>query len=123
MAMSSDLTLGTVTYSSTVIKSNSTLRANAARPIEDPEVLTISHEIAKNGKVSSVILIDDNEALPCTTTCNTPTTSNVRAMFKLQYNPLDGRAGLVTSITYVINQLQLALNDATVMAKFVNKEH
>lgn len=122
--LDSSIVLGTETFSATVVKPKSTLRANAARKLEDPATLFISHETQKNGTVSSVAIIDDTETVPCNDACQiTPGSSTVRAMFKLQYDPTSGRPDLVIACNAVIAEMILLLSDVNIMDQFINQEH
>lgn len=124
MSISTDVTLGLAVYSATVTRPTSTIRNDSSQPIDEPIALTISHETAKNGKVSSVVYIDISEKVPCTSTCQvTPGLSNVRGQFKLSYNPLDGATDLAAHTALAIEQIKLFLGDAALVAKFMNKEH
>lgn len=122
--MESDITLGVNVYSTQVVKPTSTIRGDASREIEDPAILTVSHETGKNGRVSSVMIIDDSALVPCNDACSTtPGISNVRGMIKLQYDPTDGRANLDTVLMVVLAELMALLADSALMTKFRNKEH
>lgn len=129
MAMLSDITLSStnrpsIVYSATLVKPSSTLRSNAVADISDPETLLISHETQKNGKVNSAIILDYGQIIPCDTTCGTEARfENIRAMFKLTYNPLSGFVAPEEAITALIEQLQAALADDDLMLKFRNREH
>lgn len=124
MSMSSDITLGTDLFSTIVVKPRSTIRSNPAQLASEPETLTISHEVASNGRISSVFIIDDGTMVPCNDACaTTPTMSNVRGMIKLQYNPNEGNTDIDISVAAVIEYLKALLADDALMTKFRNQEH
>lgn len=124
MSMSSDITLSVDTYSVITQRANSTVRSNPTATTVNPEYLTVSHEIAKSGKVSSAVMLDDLTSVPCNDTCQlTPGISTVRAMFKLQYNPNEGDPDIEGAITDVITKLNAFLADSTLITKFRNREH
>lgn len=124
MSMSTDITLGTASYSTTVSRPTSTVRNDGTQPIDEPISLTVSHETAKNGKVNSVVYIDIIEKVPCDSACQlTPGVSGVRGQFKLSYNPLEGAADLAANTALAIDQIKLFLSDTALVAKLLNKEH
>jgi len=114
----SDLTVGTRTYSLRSQRMSSSLRGDATRTVSNPRLLTISHETAKNGKVSSVMMIDDTAVV---TNGTSVVNDTIRVMVKLQYNPLVGRTDITTTIMAAIDELQALLVEANV-TKLLNKE-
>lgn len=124
MAMSPDITIDAVTYSSSIVKPNSTVRADATQPVTDPDYMTVSHETAQNGRVSSVIIFEDIKAIPCNDTCQiVPGQSSIKAMLKIQYNPKDGREDFNAALVNLLAAINTASGDAALMDKFLNKEH
>jgi hypothetical protein len=122
--MSANITLDSKVYSTTSVKSNSTIRKDGARPIEDPALLTISHETAKSGRVNSVMIIDDTVMVPCNDTCQiVPGVSSIKGLVKFSYNPKEGRTDLRTSLDSIVAQLTAMLGNQTLMDQFFNLEH
>lgn len=125
MSFSDEITLGTVpvAYKATVIRPQSTVRSDSSTSNGIAE-LTISHEVAKNGRVNSVVYLDNGEVIPCNDTCAiSPTVDNIRAMFKISYNPHGGRGDLDVSLGLIIDELTSFLEDGLKIEKFLNKEH
>jgi hypothetical protein len=122
--MSADITLGSSVYSTTSVKSNSTIRKNGARPIEDPALFTVSHEVAKSGRINSVMIIDDTVMVPCNDTCQVvPGVSSIKGLVKFSYNPKEGRTDLRTSLETIAAELISMLESQTRMDQFFNLEH
>lgn len=113
-------TVPVATFSLVSQRATSSLRADPAMPLEEPRTLTISHETQKNGRVASVIYIDDLQTV--TSSSVLPTLSSVRLQLKLQYNPTEGRTDLDTVIPEIYAQLKEILTTAN-LTKFLNKEH
>jgi hypothetical protein len=116
-----DLALDTTTFSLVTERPTSSLRADATAALDNPSLCNISHETAKNGKVSSVIYFDDDKI--STDANGIVTSSLVRTQFKVAYNPNEGRTDIETVIARQIVLLQAFLNGAGNVDKFVNKEH
>lgn len=121
MAFSDDIVLGTKTYSLTIQRPTNSVRSDSTLAVDTPHLVTLSHETAKNGKVSSVAIVDFTAATTCTDTCGSAY-DDVRAMFKLQYNPTIGVVNLDTVIDNSIADLIAFLSDSANLAKLKNKE-
>jgi hypothetical protein len=118
-----DITIGTNVYSLTSQRTNSSLRSDPSTGLDNPNLMTISHEVAKNGKVSSVVILDSEVVVPCTDTCTiTPASDTIRLQLKVQYNPLIGRTDTATEIERLRVLLVTFASNATSFAKFLNKE-
>lgn len=116
----SDITIGSQTFSAVTSYGSSTIRRKTGEPVSEPTDLTISHEVAKNGRVSSAVIIDDVKVVSDT---NGIVTDNVRALVKLQYNPASGRSTLDADIRALIDDLVTFLGVAGNVDKLVNREH
>lgn len=125
MAFPSDIVLTDRTFMSVVTTPRSTVRSRAEADLLNPESLTISHEVAKNGKISSVVYREDLTVLPCgADACSTTAqTSAVRAQFKISYNPKMGDVNLDAALDDVIADLIVFLSDTSNIAKLINQEH
>lgn len=116
----SDITIGTNTYSLTTQRASSSVRSDASQPLESPVMLNVGHEVGKLGRVSTVVYLDSMETL--TGEDGIPKDDTVRAQFKIQYDPTLGRVGLETEIERLRDQLIAFLGDATNWTKLLNKE-
>lgn len=114
-----DITLNTKVYSLTSTRPNGSLRRVATRPVSEPLSLTISHETAKSGRVSTVAYIDDVAVVQIGSSA--PVADNIRVMVKIQYNPLSGRTGVEDSISAAVADL-VALMSAENIDKLLNRE-
>lgn len=124
MAFAPDLTVLTEVYSLTETRAKSSLRSDATMALDEPNHLTIAHEVGRNGRVSSVIYFDSLKALGCGDVCSTtPTTDTIRAQFKVQYNPTVGREDTTTELDFVIQALIAFISEPTNIVKLVNQEH
>jgi len=124
MAFASDIIIGTATFSASTIKSNSTVRGNPASDLDNPDNLTISHETASSGRVSSVVILDEGYVIPCNDTCGTaPALDKTRVLFKIQYDPATGPADLKIALTAQIAAMVAFVSDAANVIKLLNKEH
>jgi hypothetical protein len=121
MSYSNDITLGTVVYSLRSQRTNSTVRSDATQATTEPSLLTISHEIAKNGRVSSAVIFDDTKVVTSSET--TPVVSTDKAVFKFQFNPLDGRTDHSTVFNALCDQLVAFLSVQDNRDKLINQEH
>jgi hypothetical protein len=115
-----DITLDTRTYSLKSQRTASSVRSDASAPVSEPNLLTISHETAKNGRVSSVIILEDQAVI--TSVSTTPLVDSIKCQFKLQYNPLVGRTDVETVILDLIAKLSAGINDSAFIDKFLNQE-
>lgn len=124
MAFSDPITIDATDYSVVSANSKSTLRANALQDLDKPELLTISHETAASGKVSSVIILDFGYPVACDTTCGTAASiEKDRVMLKVQYNPIKGEADQKVVLTAMIADIVLFLTNSANVIKLLNKEH
>jgi hypothetical protein len=119
MALSADLTPVVRIYSKITERPTSTVRKVAGE--EGTVQLSVSHETAKSGLVSSVMIFDDS--LTVTSSASAPIIDNYRLMVKLQRNPLGGRADGPQTIIDMRAELIALLSDDTSWAKFLNQEH
>jgi len=119
----SDITLNTNTYALQTQRANSSVRGDSARPLETPVTLEIAHETAKNGRVSSVIILSSHElvagaSLSCPTA---PISDALRVQFKMQYNPTIGRTGIDAEILRLKTDLISFITSAD-FDRIVNRE-
>lgn len=115
-----DLTLDTTIFSLVSEKPTSSIRRVATQPLDNPVGVTISHEVAKNGKVSSVIYIDDEKTI---TTSDNVVSSMARVQLKITYNPDEGRSDLTTVIEKGVAVMQSFLSGTGNVTKLLNQEH
>lgn len=115
----SDITIGTEVYALRSQRTNSSVRAETSQSVSEPRLLTISHENAKSGRVSSVIMIDDSKVVQIG--ASAPSLDTMRAMIKIQYNPLSGRTGIEAEIKAMIAALAAFSTDANI-SKLLNQE-
>lgn len=118
--LDSSLTTPTSTYSTISVRPTSTLRSDAARPLINPRTLTVSHDVAKSGRVSSVIYIDDIATVLSPDA--QPKTSSIRGQLKISYNPVEGRTDIASDIAEIIEEIKTILSPAN-LTKILNKEH
>lgn len=118
-----DITIGTDIFSLITQRASSSVRQDGAKDLTNPCTLSISHETAKNGKISSVVILDSEEVIPCNDACSTvPLSDNIRLQMKLQYNPSSGRLLIDTEIARLQVQMLAFISDATNWSKLLNKE-
>lgn len=115
---SPNLTAKSRTYTLRAQRMSSSVRGDATQLVSEPRLLTISHETAKNGKVASVMMIDDTAVVSNGTTVSSDT---IRILFKIQYNPLSGRTDIETVINSAIEELKELLSTENT-TKLLNKE-
>lgn len=119
----SDILLDTRTFALQTQRTNSSVRGDAAKDLDNPSTLTVAHETAKSGRVSSVIIVDSAAVVDCDASCNlTPTTDNIRVQFKVQYNPLSGRTDTGAEILAVKAVLEEFLSTPDLFDRFMNRE-
>lgn len=87
--------------------------------LNNPRTLTISHEVGKSGQVSSAVILDDTATVPVG---NTLVTDRIRVLYKIQYNPMMGRADLAAAIKAASNHLVSFVSDETNQNRILNKE-
>lgn len=117
---STDITLGTHTYSLRTQRVNSSIRADPTQPINEPNTLTISHDVAGSGRVSSAVIFDDTKTVQIG--ASSPSPDTIRAMVKIQYNPLSGRAGIESAINALIVDLVAFIQAPANVTKLLNRE-
>lgn len=120
MSQLSDVTLVTDVYSTTQVRINSTIRAVPKLPIGKKQLLTISHEVAKSGAVSSAFILDDSDVVG---TLEPAKVANNRFLLKIQYNPLIGRTNADAVMAEQRSKMIEILSDDAMFAKFLNLEH
>lgn len=123
MALPPDLTIPLpvpVTYSLVTQRALSSLRTDSSRSLENPATLNVSHEVQKDGKVSSVVYLDDIATLVATDT--KPIVDDIRVQFKVQYNPSNGRTDTEAVLNNLLSQLTTFLGVADNWNRFLNKE-
>lgn len=108
------------TFSLVSQRATSSLRSDAAQPVDEPRTLTVSHEVQTNGKVSTAVFLDDVGNVSSITNAMS---SSVRVLLKFQYNPLEGRTDLDTVVPELITQLVEILESPNFVDKLMNKEH
>lgn len=115
-----DITIGTNTYSLIQQRTSGSLRSDPANGILNPLLMTISHEEAKNGKVSSVVIFDSGVTVDSTTAL--PVSDNIRLQFKMQYNPASGRTDTAAELERLRKLLVTFINTPANISKLLNKE-
>lgn len=113
------ITLGTNTFDKQSVRPLSATYADNNQALNNPRILSISHEVGKSGQVSSAVILDDSLAIPIG---NTMVTDKVRALFKIQYNPMMGRAELAAAIKTAVADLISFVGADANLAKILNKE-
>lgn len=126
MAFPSDITVNTKEFALVQLRPQSSLRRDAASPVNAANDLTISHETAKSGLVSSVILRDHNSTVSCDTSCDAlPISGRIRAQFKISYNPSlytkDG-TDITAELDDVISDLIAFVSDTNNIIRILNQE-
>jgi hypothetical protein len=94
-----------------------TVRSDASQDVTSPNLLVVSHEEAKSGRVNTVAYLDYSRIVDL----DTNQEDNVRTQFKFSYNPKLGFPNIEAIVTEQIAQLQSFLTAANV-AKLFNKE-
>lgn len=112
------------TFSLVAQRTSSSVRSDTSRGLTNPRFLSIAHETGKDGKISSVVYLDSNAVIACTSTCSTEAAKydTNRAQFKLVRNPLSGRDDIDTESEILRTMLIAFLNNPTLWAKFLNQE-
>lgn len=115
------LTLDTHNYDLVSQSPYRSMRSDATKPVSEPSTLTISHEVAKTGRRSSVVILDDNAVINSGTSI---TKDSIKSQFKIQFNPYSGRtaADIETTINEQIAQLQAFISVPGNIDKFLNLE-
>lgn len=115
----SDLLIGVDTFSRTVTRPTSSTYSDNNQSLSNPRLLTISHETAKNARVSSAVILDDTETV---VVGNSMAADNIRVLLKVSYNPLGGRTDLTTKVKGAIAQLIAFAQVENNITKLLNKE-
>lgn len=113
------ITLETIPYDLVSQNPYRSTRSNAARPVNEPETLVISHETSKSGTRSSVLILDDVKVI------NTGTSiikDSIKSHFKVQFKPYSGRVDIETVIQAQIARLQAFISVPANIDKFLNQE-
>lgn len=116
----SDITLGTTTFSLRTQRVNSSIRSDATQPLNEPNTLTISHDVAGSGRVSSAVMLDDVKVVQVGT--SSPVADTVRVMLKVQYNPVSGRVDIDDDVNALIAELVAFLGTPANVVKLLNRE-
>lgn len=115
-----NITLDTTVFSLVKELPTSSLRRDATQPLDNPVGVTVSHEVSKAGRVSSVIYFDDEKIVDVG---GVPVPSLVRVQMKVTYNPLEGRTDIDSVLQKGIDVIESFTGDATNVTKFTNLEH
>lgn len=116
----SDITLGTTLYSLRTQRVNSSVRADPTQNLKEPKTLTISHDVAGSGRVSSAVILDDIAVVQIG--ASSPQSDAVRVMLKLQYNPLSGRADIEATVAAQLAELVAFMGTPANITKLLNRE-
>lgn len=115
-----DITLNGKIYSYTGhVSPRTSVRSDAARPVSDPSLLTISHEIGKNNVRSTAVILDDSKSVVLGDKLSQ---DRIRVFVKVQYNPFGGRTDTEATIASLITQLSEFLAVPDNQDKLVNLE-
>jgi len=117
----SAITIGTKTYDLQSQRTLSSTRGDASRAVGEPRSLTISHENAKNGRRSSVIIFDDTKIVSVAG-ASVPVVDNVRVLLKVQFAPSGGRTTTAADINELLTQLTTFLGTPANITKLLNQE-
>jgi hypothetical protein len=125
----SDITLNDGTndhvYSQTLLFNGKSVRADAEQSVSEPNLLTISHEVANNGRVSSVIMRDNTRTVTASSVsgCAVSSISDVvRTQFKIAYNPTVDRDTINAELTAQLKEIIGFLGVEANFTKFLNRE-
>lgn len=113
------LTLNSKNYDLVSQNPYRSMRSDSSKPVNEPTTLTISHEVAKNGRRSSVVILDDNAVINSGTMI---TKDSIKAQFKIQFNPYSGRADIEAKINELIVELTDFVSVPANIDKFLNLE-
>lgn len=94
-------------------------RSDASQSLSEPKTLTISHEIAKNSRRSSALILDDVAVINNGTVV---VKDSIKLLVKCQFNPYSGRADIQATINKQIAELQAFLAVPGNIDKFLNLE-
>jgi hypothetical protein len=111
-----DATASDQVYSRVSSTSNSSIRRDATRPLDQPMALTISHETSKDKKrVNSAVMLDKTVL----DSGDSVTLGNARVLFKLSY---DVEQITASDLSEMIDEVVEFLSSAN-QTKLLNKEH
>lgn len=113
------INIGYDTFAKQSVRPLSAIYSDNNQTLSNPRTLTISHEVGKSGQVSSAVILDDMATIPVG---NTLVTDRVRVLYKIQYNPMVGRAELAAAIRGASTQLVSFVSDDTNLNRILNKE-
>lgn len=121
MSFSDRITLQNATpadqhYDAVIKNSNSTVRRDASRPLDQPMALTVSHETTKDGKRVNTAVMLDKTVLD---SGDNVTLGNARVLFKLSY---DVQQLTSSELQEMIDEVKEFLS-ASNCTKLFNKEH
>lgn len=123
--LTNDITLNTSdTYSLIEQRPTSSKRSISGLEPNVDGNLVVSHEVAKDGRVSSVVIIEDL-LVPAinATTGIIPKTDAIRVMLKLQYSPSTTRVSSDADIKKAIAGIVEFFGDPVKVNKILNREH
>lgn len=115
----STLILNTQTFEKKVQRPMSSVYIDTDQTLDNPRSLTISHEVAKSGRVSTAVMLDDTKSIVL---ANSIVADNTRVLIKLSYNPLGGRASLDTVVRAALADLVGFLSDTANIDKLLTQE-
>lgn len=118
--LANDITLGTTVFALRSLRSTSSVRSDNNQAVDHPRLLTISHEVAKSGRVSSAIMIDDT--VPVTVGTSQVGSDTTRVLLKLQYNPLSGRTTTSADLKLALAELAAFISVEANIDKILNRE-
>lgn len=113
------INIGYDTFAKQSVRPLSATYSDNNQTLNHPRTLTISHEVGKSGQVSSAVILDDTMSVPVG---NTLVTDRIRVLYKIQYNPMMGRAELAAHIREASTQLVGFVSDDTNLNRILNKE-
>lgn len=114
-----NITLGSINYELVSQNPYRSMRSNSAKPVNEPQTLTISHETTKTGTRSSVLIFEDVGVINTTASI---VKDSIKTQFKLQFKPYSGRADIENVINAQIASLQEFLAVPANIDKFINQE-
>ena len=125
MALPNDILLNVdTTYSRTSTRATSGTFHDATAALTAPQSIFVGHEVAKTGRVSSVVQFDNSMVVDTSSTacCGDLESDLVRVQVKLMYNPIKGRTDIDTKILELRDDAVAFISDAGNWAKLLNKE-
>lgn len=113
------LKIGADTFAKQSVRPLSATYSDNNQTLNNPRTLTISHEVGKSGQVSSAVILDDMATIPVG---NNLVTDRIRVLYKVQYNPMMGRAELAAAIKAASAQLVEFVSVEANFNRILNKE-